>query len=131
MTNIVHLMVKDLRLLVRDRFGLFWIFVFPLVYALFFGAIFSGQSGGGGGGKIGIAVVDQDETPSSKQFVELLAKHPSLSVRRNENGSPRTMPLGRMSIDPAIAGGVVLTTVTDIVGYVSFLALGNWLLLNQ
>ncbi|MCA8971408.1 MAG: ABC transporter permease [Planctomycetes bacterium] len=93
MTNIVHLMVKDLRLLVRDRFGLFWIFVFPLVYALFFGAIFSGQSGGGGGGKIGIAVVDQDETPSSKQFVELLAKHPSLSVRRNENGSPRTMSL--------------------------------------
>jgi len=38
--------------------------------------------------------------------------------------------LRRMSIDPAIAGGVVLTTVTDIVGYVSFLALGNWLLLN-
>ena len=38
--------------------------------------------------------------------------------------------LRRMSIDPAIGGGVVLTTVTDIVGYVSFLALGNWLLLN-
>ena len=38
--------------------------------------------------------------------------------------------LRRMSIDPAIAGGVVLTTVTDIVGYVSFLALGNWMLLN-
>ncbi|MCB9881605.1 MAG: ABC transporter permease [Planctomycetes bacterium] len=93
MNNIVHLMFKDLRLLVRDRFGLFWIFVFPLVYALFFGAIFSGQSGGGGGGKIGIAVVDQDESTSSKAFLELLAKHPSLSVRQNEDGSPRSMPL--------------------------------------
>lgn len=38
--------------------------------------------------------------------------------------------LRRLSIDPAIAGGVVLTTVTDIVGYVSFLGLGNWLLLG-
>ena len=33
--------------------------------------------------------------------------------------------LRRLSIDPAIAGGVVLTTVTDIVGYVSFLGLGS------
>jgi magnesium transporter len=37
--------------------------------------------------------------------------------------------LRRLSIDPAIAGGVVLTTVTDIVGYVSFLGLGSWYLL--
>lgn len=39
--------------------------------------------------------------------------------------------LRRMAIDPAIAGGVVLTTVTDIIGYVSFLALGSWLLLGS
>jgi magnesium transporter len=38
--------------------------------------------------------------------------------------------LRRMSIDPAIAGGVVLTTVTDLVGYVSFLAFGTWMLLS-
>ena len=37
--------------------------------------------------------------------------------------------LRRLSIDPAIAGGVVLTTVTDIVGYVSFLGLGSLYLL--
>jgi magnesium transporter len=39
--------------------------------------------------------------------------------------------LRRLSIDPAIAGGVVLTTVTDIVGYVSFLGFGTWFLLGQ
>ncbi|WP_395377256.1 magnesium transporter [Marinicella sp. W31] len=38
--------------------------------------------------------------------------------------------LRSLSIDPAIAGGVVLTTVTDIVGYVSFLGFGSWFLMN-
>ncbi|MDH3646341.1 MAG: magnesium transporter [Gammaproteobacteria bacterium] len=32
--------------------------------------------------------------------------------------------LRRMSIDPALAGSVVLTTVTDVVGFMSFLGLG-------
>ena len=32
--------------------------------------------------------------------------------------------LKRMHIDPALAGGVVLTTITDVVGYMSFLGLG-------
>jgi len=37
--------------------------------------------------------------------------------------------LKRMNIDPALAGGVVLTTVTDVVGYAAFLGLGAWYLL--
>jgi magnesium transporter len=39
------------------------------------------------------------------------------------------MLLKKMRIDPAIAGGVVLTTVTDVVGYMTFLGLGAALLL--
>ena len=31
---------KDLRLLGRDRFGVFWVLAFPLMMALLFGAIF-------------------------------------------------------------------------------------------
>ena len=34
------------------------------------------------------------------------------------------LTLKRMKVDPALAGGVVLTTVTDVVGYVAFLGLG-------
>ena len=34
------------------------------------------------------------------------------------------LTLKRMRVDPALAGGVVLTTVTDVVGYVAFLGLG-------
>ena len=37
--------------------------------------------------------------------------------------------LKRMRIDPALAGGVVLTTITDVVGYMSFLGLGALFLL--
>jgi magnesium transporter len=39
------------------------------------------------------------------------------------------LALKRMDIDPALAGGVVLTTVTDVVGYAAFLGLGAALLL--
>jgi len=37
--------------------------------------------------------------------------------------------LRRLDIDPALAGGVVLTTVTDVVGYAAFLGLGALILL--
>jgi magnesium transporter len=38
--------------------------------------------------------------------------------------------LRRLKIDPALAGGVVLTTVTDVIGYTAFLGLGAILLLG-
>lgn len=38
--------------------------------------------------------------------------------------------LKRLSIDPALAGGVVLTTVTDVIGFLAFLGLGTVLLLQ-
>lgn len=38
--------------------------------------------------------------------------------------------LKRLSIDPALAGSVILTTVTDVVGFGSFLGLATLLLLN-
>jgi magnesium transporter len=39
------------------------------------------------------------------------------------------MALKRLRIDPALAGGVVLTTITDVVGLVAFLGFGTLLLL--
>lgn len=43
-------------------------------------------------------------------------------------GAGIPMLLKRLSIDPAIAGSVVLTTVTDIIGFVAFLGLASLLL---
>ena len=38
--------------------------------------------------------------------------------------------LKRMAVDPALAGGVVLTTVTDVIGFLAFLGLGTLVLLG-
>jgi magnesium transporter len=38
--------------------------------------------------------------------------------------------LKRMDIDPALAGGVVVTTVTDVMGFLVFLGLGTWILVG-
>ena len=40
------------------------------------------------------------------------------------------LTLRRMNIDPALAGGVVLTTFTDVIGFLSFLGLGTLILLD-
>ncbi|MEE4278494.1 MAG: magnesium transporter [Halieaceae bacterium] len=40
-------------------------------------------------------------------------------------GALLPMALQRMKIDPALAGGVILTTVTDVIGFMSFLGLAT------
>lgn len=37
--------------------------------------------------------------------------------------------LRKLKIDPALAGGVILTTITDVIGIFAFLGLATWLLL--
>ena len=44
-------------------------------------------------------------------------------------GAGLPLVLRRLSIDPALAGGVILTTVTDVVGFIAFLGLGTIYLL--
>ena len=39
------------------------------------------------------------------------------------------LALKHIGIDPALAGSVLLTTVTDVVGFMAFLGLGTWYLL--
>jgi magnesium transporter len=39
------------------------------------------------------------------------------------------LALRRMSIDPALAGGVVLTTITDVIGIFAFIGLASYILL--
>ncbi len=45
-------------------------------------------------------------------------------------GTLLPLVMRRLMIDPALAGGVVLTTVTDVVGFVTFLGLGALFLVN-
>jgi magnesium transporter len=45
------------------------------------------------------------------------------------SGASIPLLLRRLDIDPALAGGVILTTVTDVVGFMAFLGLGTLMLL--
>jgi magnesium transporter len=44
-------------------------------------------------------------------------------------GTLLPIALKKMHIDPALAGGVILTTVTDVVGFMAFLGLATWVYL--
>ena len=78
MNAIMALATKDLRLLIRDKAGFFFTFFFPLLYAVFFGAIFSGPGTSATGMKI--VVVDEDDTEGSKKFIRELDDSPELDV---------------------------------------------------
>ncbi len=59
--------LKDLRLLIRDRAGAFLAFGWPLVLAVFFGAL--GPIGAKPLNAIEVAYVDEDQSDASKTFV--------------------------------------------------------------
>lgn len=71
MIKAFNIAIKDLRILVSDKGSVFWVMVFPLIYALFFGAIFS-QGGGGSASKMNIAVIDNDQSQLSETFINKL-----------------------------------------------------------
>jgi ABC-2 type transport system permease protein len=94
MTAILNLALKDLKILIRDRGGLFFVLAFPLIYALFFGAIFSG---GGGQGVMRISVIDQDGSETSKAFMQRLGKSPSLKLEQHSlNDSKALVRQGKL-----------------------------------
>ena len=63
---------KDALLLWRDKAALFWILGLPLLFASFFGTIFSGGGGGGSRGSLTLQVIDEVDHAGSKQFVARL-----------------------------------------------------------
>ncbi|HVZ92929.1 MAG TPA: ABC transporter permease [Phycisphaerales bacterium] len=73
MTPIISLALKDVRLLVRDKGGLFFTFIMPILFGIFFGSIFGG--GGGDNPKgVPVVLVDQDNSDRSHQFAEVIRK---------------------------------------------------------
>ena len=64
MRPILTLAWKDLFLLGRNKTALFWVIVFPLAFGLVYGAIIAGKAGRRA--KIGMALVDEDQSPASK-----------------------------------------------------------------
>ena len=80
MSNIVTMAMKDIRLLCRDRLSLFFIVLWPLTMAVFFGAMFSGLSSGPE--SVPVALVDEDRTAASERFAARLEDSELLTVER-------------------------------------------------
>ena len=90
MNRIFQMAWKDLRILLRDKMGAFFIIGFPILMGLFFGLVMGPTSSSGGGGKMKIAVVDQDNTPLSKTFVDQLRANESIIVEVDNLDSAKT-----------------------------------------
>lgn len=106
MSAILTLAIKDLRVLFRDRTALFFMFVFPLIYAVFFGAVFSGMSGDKPASRISVAVADEDQSEESRKFVALLEGGDELQIASVPRGEgEQSVRAGRRSAIVVIPSG--------------------------
>lgn len=80
MSASVLIALKDLRLLLRDRAGMFWIAAFPVLFALFLGGVLERWSARDDLA-LSVAVTDLDRSPESRVYVERLARSGTLGVR--------------------------------------------------
>jgi ABC-2 type transport system permease protein len=80
MNKALWLAVKDLHVLLSDKGNIFWVFGFPVVFALFFGVIYSGAGEGPSGMKIAIA--DEDDSEYSNSYVAKLESNEALDIVR-------------------------------------------------
>ncbi|QBE63080.1 ABC transporter permease [Pseudoduganella lutea] len=80
MTAILALIRKDLLLYINDRRALVIHLLVPVIVAAFFGSLFGG-AGNGQGGKIDIAVVQQDRSSLATQVTASLKADPNLRVQ--------------------------------------------------
>ncbi|MBI5863017.1 MAG: ABC transporter permease [Planctomycetes bacterium] len=82
MRAIVALVGKDLRLLTRDKGGLFFTFALPLIYAVFFGLIFSSMAGDYRSRPLPILLADEDKSEESARFTQQLIDSGEMNVER-------------------------------------------------
>jgi len=78
MKKVLFLAVKDLRVLLSDKGNIFWVFGFPVLFALFFGTIYAGAGKGPSGMKI--AIVDEDESEFSSSYISKLESDEALQI---------------------------------------------------
>src|SRR5262245_22692410 len=105
MDAVLTLALKDLKLLFRHRISLFWIFVFPLLLALFFGFAFGGS--GERARALPVAVVDDDDSPASRKLIERMKETNALAIE----------PHSRDEAEDAVRRGNLVAFVVIPKGY--------------
>jgi len=97
---------KDLRLLLRDRMALFWVFLFPVGFALFFGSIMKAGVDADVA-PMTVALVFESEQPIAEKIEEALreaglaTRHQSLTEARRAVQRGEATAFVRVSEDPA------------------------------
>jgi ABC-2 type transport system permease protein len=81
MRTLLALARKDLRILTRVRSGMFFTFVWPVIVAILFGAVFAGQSQSTPRA-IRVVVVDEDNSDQSAAFVQRLEASRDFAIQR-------------------------------------------------
>ena len=109
MAKVMALACKDLRVLFAEKSNLFWVFFFPGMYALFFGAVFSGA--GKGPSNMRVVVVDEDRSDFSQAFVSRLRANKALAVLPREDANTPVEPIDRTDALERIRKGRVAAAV--------------------
>lgn len=72
-----NLFVATLKDLVRDKMSIFWFLMFPILFIVLFGLIFSG---GSEGIHVNLGVIVEEDNAASRMFVENLIQVPSFTI---------------------------------------------------
>jgi len=89
MKTLLTIAQKDLRLVLRDRAGLFWIAAFPLCFALFLGAVLERWSARDDLALI-VGLSDLDRSPESRVYIERLLRSGTMQIRELALNDART-----------------------------------------
>lgn len=105
MRQIIALAKKDLRLMPRNKGGMFFTFAWPIVLMVLFGFAFGGNAASGGAqNKVRVALVDEDNSEGSRQFAaKLEASFELLPMTRTEAAT--AVRLGQQAAYIAIKPG--------------------------
>lgn len=79
MKRILILAFKDLRLITRDKFGMFFMLAFPVMMALFFGSIMRFEQSESQSMKV--AITDLDQSEQSRQFAAGLQENKAIDLQ--------------------------------------------------
>ncbi|KAF0193466.1 MAG: antibiotic transport system permease protein [Bacillota bacterium] len=72
-----NLFVATLKDLARDKMSIFWFLMFPILFIVLFGLIFSG---GTDSIDVSLGVVVEDDSPAARMFVENLSQVPGFTI---------------------------------------------------
>ena len=88
--NTMIMVIKDLRLFLRDKVALMLAVLLPIVLVTVFCSIMTGMGGGNGGmPSIEVALLDQDQSPASNAFVAAFGDMQGISLVLAEPASTR------------------------------------------